>query len=116
MSGVHTASAAMEQWNHVLDAETTDHHRDKPLRKFGTLRGVLPAHHQSGALGPQSDQARLGWVRGVFVPSVQNVLGTLFFLRLPWIIGSMGVRRAIIMVHFCAALVSDKLCDSLSIN
>lgn len=43
---------------------------------------------------------------GVYLPTIQNILGVTMFLRLPWIVGVGGVGQAFIMVFICCLCVS----------
>eukprot|EP00659_Diplonema_papillatum_P011889 gene11890-18342_t len=52
------------------------------------------------AAAPQPE--KLGTFKGVFLPCVQNILGVILFLRLPWITGQAGVLQASGIVLVCA--------------
>jgi solute carrier family 12 (potassium/chloride transporter), member 4/6 len=41
---------------------------------------------------------KLGTMMGVFVPTLQNILGIILFLRLPWIAGQAGIIQALAIV------------------
>ena len=41
---------------------------------------------------------KLGTFMGVFVPTLQNILGIILFLRLPWITGQAGIGAALCIV------------------
>lgn len=47
--------------------------------------------------------ALLGTMRGVYLPCLQNILGVILFLRLPWIAGQAGIIQAWIVVLLCVA-------------
>ena len=47
--------------------------------------------------------AKMGTALGVFVPCLQNILGSIFFLRLSWIVGIAGVQNALLTVGLCCA-------------
>ena len=36
---------------------------------------------------------KLGTLMGVFIPTFQNILGIILFLRLPWITGQAGILQ-----------------------
>ena len=38
---------------------------------------------------------KLGTVKGVFVPTLQNIMGIILFLRLPWITGQAGIGQGL---------------------
>lgn len=42
---------------------------------------------------------------GVYLPTVQNILGVILFLRLPWIVGVAGVGMAFFLVALCCIAV-----------
>ena len=43
---------------------------------------------------------------GVYLPTLQNILGVILFLRLPWIVGIAGVGQAFLLVALCCITVS----------
>lgn len=57
-------------------------------------------------------QANLGTIMGVYLPTVQNILGVILFLRLPWIVGVAGVGMAFFLVALCCIAVCQ-LTDTL---
>ena len=52
-------------------------------------------------------QANLGTILGVYLPTLQNILGVILFLRLPWIVGIAGVGMAFFIVFLCCLAVSE---------
>ena len=42
---------------------------------------------------------------GVYLPTVQNILGIILFIRLPWIVGVAGVGMAFFLVALCCFAV-----------
>ncbi|XP_060800074.1 solute carrier family 12 member 7-like isoform X2 [Neoarius graeffei] len=48
--------------------------------------------------GPQ-----MGTFIGVYLPCVQNILGVILFLRLPWIVGTAGILGSFAIVFMCCA-------------
>ena len=40
---------------------------------------------------------------GVFVPCLQNILGTLYFLRLSWIVALQGISKSLLLVGIACA-------------
>jgi potassium/chloride transporter 4/5/6 len=46
-------------------------------------------------------KANLGTIMGVYLPTLQNILGVILFLRLPWIVGIAGVGQAFLLVGLC---------------
>jgi hypothetical protein len=56
--------------------------------------------------GGKQQTAKLGTVMGVYIPCLQNIFGVLFFIRLPWIVGTAGVLEAFFVVLLCCSVVS----------
>lgn len=53
--------------------------------------------------------AKLGTLLGVYLPSIQNVLGIQMFLRLLWIVGMAGVVESFSMVAVCCLCVMAEI-------
>ncbi|KAJ1445563.1 amino acid permease-domain-containing protein [Pelagophyceae sp. CCMP2097] len=47
----------------------------------------------------KSQPAKLGTFKGVFVPTMQNILGIILFLRVPFIVGQAGILQALAIVY-----------------
>ncbi|XP_065666416.1 solute carrier family 12 member 2 isoform X4 [Hydra vulgaris] len=41
---------------------------------------------------------KLGWIRGVLIPTLLNIWGVILFLRIPWIVGQAGIAHATAIV------------------
>lgn len=41
-----------------------------------------------------------------YIPCLQNIFGVLFFIRLPWIVGTAGILEAFFVVLLCCSVVS----------
>ncbi|KRZ37508.1 Solute carrier family 12 member 6, partial [Trichinella pseudospiralis] len=46
-------------------------------------------------------KAKLGTIFGVYLPSIQHILGVQMFLRLLWIVGIAGIAQSFVMVFLC---------------
>lgn len=46
-------------------------------------------------------KAKMGVIMGVYLPTLQNILGLILFLRLTWIVGTAGVGQAFLIVFLC---------------
>ena len=46
-------------------------------------------------------KAKMGVIMGVYLPTLQNILGVILFLRLTWIVGTAGVGQAFLLVFLC---------------
>ncbi|RKO99271.1 hypothetical protein CXG81DRAFT_20617 [Caulochytrium protostelioides] len=56
---------------------------------------------------------RFGTFRGVFIPTVQSIVGILIFARMPWIIGVAGIGQALLI---CVLANLSTLLTILSMN
>ena len=61
---------------------------------------------------------KLGTTKGVFLPTVQSILGTLLFLRLTWIVGQAGVLLTIgiISLSVCCTTLTTLSLSALATN
>ena len=48
----------------------------------------------------------MGTIMGVYLPTLQNILGVILFLRLTWIVGTAGVGQSLIIILLCCCCVS----------
>uniref|UniRef100_A0A915JES2 Uncharacterized protein n=1 Tax=Romanomermis culicivorax TaxID=13658 RepID=A0A915JES2_ROMCU len=62
----------------------------------------------------KTQEQKLGTILGVYLPSIQNVLGIQMFLRLLWIVGMSGVVESFSMVAICCLCVRALLCSNVS--
>ncbi|KAL3114260.1 hypothetical protein niasHT_014104 [Heterodera trifolii] len=53
---------------------------------------------------PKRQTAKLGTIMGVYIPCLQNIFGVLFFIRLPWIVGTAGILEAFMVVLLCCSV------------
>ena len=53
--------------------------------------------------GRVEDKEKMGTFLGVFVPCMQNILGTILYLRLSWIVGQAGVGMVSHALHASSA-------------
>lgn len=58
-------------------------------------------------------EAKLGLLWGVYLPTTQNILGVILFLRLPWIVAQAGIIQTTIIVLLC---VGSTFLTSLSLS
>lgn len=69
----------------------------------------LPSNNSSStnsAKKPANTVIKMGTVMGVYIPCLQNIFGVLFFIRLPWIVGTAGIIEALCVVLLCCSVVS----------
>ncbi len=43
---------------------------------------------------------------GVYLPTLQNILGVILFLRMTWIVGTAGIGQSFLIVFLCCSCVS----------
>ncbi|XP_065915947.1 solute carrier family 12 member 4-like isoform X4 [Dysidea avara] len=46
-------------------------------------------------------KVKMGTIMGVYLPTLQNILGVILFLRLTWIVGTAGVGQSLIIILLC---------------
>uniref|UniRef100_A0A915MZQ2 Amino acid permease/ SLC12A domain-containing protein n=1 Tax=Meloidogyne javanica TaxID=6303 RepID=A0A915MZQ2_MELJA len=56
--------------------------------------------------GKPQAAAKLGTIMGVYIPCLQNIFGVLFFIRLPWIVGTAGVLEAFLVTFLTSISLS----------
>ena len=52
----------------------------------------------------------MGTIMGVYLPTLQNILGVILFLRLTWIVGNAGVMQSLVIILLCCCCVSGSGC------
>ena len=62
---------------------------------------------------PESKNANLGTLTGVYFPCVQNIFGVILFIRMVWIVGTAGVPAAFALVFICCCVT---LTTSISLS
>ena len=67
--------------------------------KIGVEGGA--AAKGGGSAADEASRRKLGTLTGVFLPCLQNILGVILFLRLPYIVGQAGTLRASAIVILC---------------
>ncbi|RUS75820.1 hypothetical protein EGW08_016412, partial [Elysia chlorotica] len=73
-------------------------------RTVGSDDNIAKADHK---------KANLGTFFGVFLPCCQNIVGVIFFVRLPWIVGTAGLMEGAIIVFICNLM---SVCTALSMS
>ncbi len=76
-----------------------------------------PETRTEAEAGPREGAAPNGYgfgtFKGVYTPSVLTILGVVMYLRLPWVVGSVGLGRALLIVVLSVAIT---LLTGLSIS
>eukprot|EP00730_Choanoeca_flexa_P004114 TRINITY_DN11602_c0_g2_i1.p1 TRINITY_DN11602_c0_g2~~TRINITY_DN11602_c0_g2_i1.p1 ORF type:complete len:1030 (+),score=286.13 TRINITY_DN11602_c0_g2_i1:32-3091(+) len=49
----------------------------------------------------RKEPVKMGTLSGVYLPTIQNILGVLLYLRLAWLVGNAGVGQALLIVFIC---------------
>jgi len=78
----------------------------RPIRIFSSSNKATSITSNGGSNGRQGDsvkptkqkQKKLGWLAGVFIPCIQNILGVVLFLRLTNITGQAGVVMTTLII------------------
>jgi potassium/chloride transporter 4/5/6 len=67
----------------------------------------------SGRRRQGASDAKLGTFLGVFTPSILTILGVILFLRIGWVVGNVGLARALLIVLLANAIT---LATALSVS
>lgn len=54
----------------------------------------------------EKKKANLGVMLGVYLPTIQHILGVTMFIRLFWVVGIAGVPHTMILLFLCCSCVS----------
>ena len=73
---------------------------------------VLSTDENSGS-EVKAAEPKLGLLWGVYLPCVQNILGVILFIRLPWIAAQAGLPMTTLIILMC---VLSTLITSLSLS
>ena len=87
-----------------VERERSENKRSKRVGK-ASLPSQAGGSHSGGFFLLQK-AANLGVLIGVYLPTIQHIFGVLMFLRLLWMVGSMGVFECFGMVFLCCLCVS----------
>ncbi|VDP25253.1 unnamed protein product [Soboliphyme baturini] len=74
------------------------------LHRKLVCRGQYPLLSAYFEINSLFQKVQMGTISGVFMPSVQNIFGVLFFIRLAWIVGTAGVLEAFFITFICCAV------------
>lgn len=72
-----------------------------------------PGRESSKGASVVRTEEKLGLIKGVYLPTTQNILGVILFLRLPWIVANAGVILTTVIVLLC---VGSTFLTSLSLS
>lgn len=71
------------------------------LIKMSGSHATYPSEHEEKAAKHQPKKAKLGLMLGVYLPTIQHILGLLMFIRHAWMVGCAGVLEGFAMVFMC---------------
>lgn len=112
----------------MSNPEETDHHHEVVTQIGATRRGSfnnLDVHvgglvdplgegGEDGADARKDDNLKFGTIRGILMPCLQsNMVGAILFIRLPWIVGHLGIVLTCVVVGLSVISVGLTL---LSLN
>lgn len=100
-------------YNMILESSLILKKERKTRKRYLHLFHNFHFHVLSLPLLPQSP--KMGTIMGVYLPTLQNILGVILFLRLTWIVGIAGVGQSFLLVFLCCLCVSGYNCVSLHI-
>lgn len=72
----------------------------KTMMMAGT-HTIYPSEKEEQEAKKQPKKAKLGMMLGVYLPTIQHILGLLMFIRHAWIVGCSGVLESFFMVFMC---------------
>ncbi|RCN53325.1 amino acid permease [Ancylostoma caninum] len=83
---------------------------EEPSMPF--FSSYLKAHTTPGPLERaqsenQKKKADLGVMLGVYLPTIQHILGVTMFIRLFWVVGIAGLGQTFLLLFLCCLCVSD---------
>jgi len=83
---------------------------DQELQEIAMRRATAHTMFKAAAIEERPGQTLLGTSMGVFLPTAQNILGIILFIRLPWITGQAGMLQAAVIVSMgCISSVLTSL-------
>eukprot|EP00514_Thraustochytrium_sp_LLF1b_P013259 CAMPEP_0184552476 /NCGR_PEP_ID=MMETSP0199_2-20130426/29099_1 /TAXON_ID=1112570 /ORGANISM="Thraustochytrium sp., Strain LLF1b" /LENGTH=1180 /DNA_ID=CAMNT_0026947971 /DNA_START=237 /DNA_END=3779 /DNA_ORIENTATION=+ len=91
--------------NSFYEAHEDTYTIDATLRMKKTIKQSQTALGGRGG-GPVTNARTFGTLTGVYLPCLQNILGVILFLRLPWIVGQAGVLLTLGIVVICVSTTS----------
>ncbi|KAI3410084.1 hypothetical protein GPALN_006446 [Globodera pallida] len=87
------------------------HDSSTPVHDF--LTGYTTPGPKERAAVNRSSKANLGCMLGVYLPTIQHILGVTMFIRLAWCVGVAGVGQTFLMLFLCC-LCTFLTCISVS--
>ena len=90
------------------DTRLLDQSRERKARRrrysLHTVSSKTPERYLSNEV---EFQAELGTMLGVYLPTIQHILGVTMFIRLFWIVGVAGLGQTCMMLAVCCVCVSQ---------
>ncbi|KAL7670353.1 hypothetical protein ACOME3_005291 [Neoechinorhynchus agilis] len=63
--------------------------------------GLIPSPDKEKDESEKLKPGTLGTLLGVYFPCIQNIIGVIIFIRLPWIIGVAGILESLLAIVIC---------------
>ena len=76
------------------------------------------SRRQEATASTASNSKKLGTIKGVFVPTLQNIMGIILFVRVPFIVGQAGILEGlgIIWLSCATALLTAVSMSAVATN
>jgi len=73
------------------------------------------SHTSDTSVSPNQEEARLGMITGVYVPTLLTIIGVIMYLRLGWVVGSVGLTGAWLIILLAFAITTTTTLSMASI-
>lgn len=83
------------------DLENVSSYVASPDSKYIKRANLVVKESPSQDINTSNKSTSFGTISGVYLPCVQNILGVILFLRLPWIVGQAGILVSMSIVLLC---------------
>ncbi|XP_059164423.1 solute carrier family 12 member 5-like [Physella acuta] len=106
-----------KNYEHALDKRTLTLYEDDIGGNVDSIQRVVKKTVDSTIAAdenePPTHKANLGTFLGVFLPCCQNIVGVIYFVRFPWIVGCAGIFEGGIIVMICCGM---SICTAISMS
>jgi potassium/chloride transporter 4/5/6 len=104
MSGDFSTAEDMFKDNplfNTLDKGTTGLSEMIGSHKRGPAKSITSIGGEGPLIAEPRLEEKLGLIKGVYLPTTQNILGVILFLRLPWIVANAGIILTTVIIFLC---------------
>ncbi|XP_031562034.1 solute carrier family 12 member 6-like [Actinia tenebrosa] len=86
------------------------------LSSLAKYEASVPAQEEDAE--PKKKEAKMGTLMGVYLPTVQNILGVILFIRLSWLVGVAGVVQGffIVLTSCCCTMLTAISMSAVATN